>query len=758
MPTAPLSNARSRYWNPLIAGALLVLAAIAAYHNSFSGPFVYDDVPAIKDNPTIKQLWPLTTVLSPPNDSGITVNGRPLLNLSFALNYAFGGLDVTGYHAVNLAIHILAGLALFGLVRRTLLLPALRGSFGTGDAAILPALAVAALWTLHPLQTSSVTYIVQRAESQGGLFFLLTFYCFVRSVDSPNPRLWQTLTFVACLCGMGSKEVVAAAPVLILFFDRAVVSGTFQAAWKRHSPLYVGLAVTWIPLGWLILNSNNRGGTAGFGAGDVSSWHYLLTSAYAIGRYLRLSFWPEGLVFDYGTAVKESLLPVLPQSLLIVSLALGTFYALWRRPLLGFLGLWFFAILAPSSSILPVASETITEHRMYLSLAALITLVVLGAAARFGRTAIVACLALAPLAAGLTYQRNKVYRDELTLWQDAQRTYPSNARAHNNVGEILFRHEKRAEAIACFYEAVRLLPNYIDALNNLGNSLTQQGQEQEALAHLELALRLKPGYAETHNNLGNTFYRLGRKDEAVAHYRDAVRLKPEFADARNNLGVLLAEIGYPQEAIVHYEKALSLRPDYVDAHYNYANALTLVGRTDEARVQFEKTLRLKPDQAKAHNNLGSLLVNLGKMAEAKPHFEAAIRHNGNYADAENNLGVVLFQTGRPGDALPHFEAAVRLNPTYQAARENLAEVRNNLGAQHAQTGDLAAARIQFEAAVNANPANAGAHNNLGVVLWRQGQLAEALPRFREAVRLKPDFADAQKSLADLTALLARSAP
>ncbi len=514
MPTAPSSTARPHLWNSFVAGAILALAALAAYSNSFSGPLVYDDVPTIKDNPTITKLWPLTTVLSPPNDSGITVNGRPLLNLTFALNYAFGGTNVVGYHVVNLAIHLFAGLALFGIVRRTLVLPALRGRFGTGDATLLPALAVALIWTLHPLQTSSVTYIVQRAESQGGLFFLLTFYCFIRSVDSPRPGRWQTLTVLACLCGMGSKEVVAAAPVLVLLYDRAVVSGTFRDAWNRHWKLYAGLAATWLPLAWLIVNSNNRGGTAGFGSGDISSWHYALTSSLAIGKYLKLSFWPDALVFDYGVGVEKSLLPVLPQSILIVTLAAATFYAVWRRPLLGFLGMWFFAILAPSSSILPVASETITEHRMYLSLAALVALVVLGSISLVGRRAVVGFLALAVAAGVYTHERNKDFRDELTLWRDAQRKYPSNARAHNNVGEILFRHEKREEAIACFQEAVRLLPNYIDALNNLGNSLTQQGQMKEALEHLELALRLKPGYAETHNNLGSTLYSLGRKPDA----------------------------------------------------------------------------------------------------------------------------------------------------------------------------------------------------------------------------------------------------
>jgi hypothetical protein len=152
---------------------VLVLAALATYRNSFASPFVFDDRTSIEENQSIRRLWPLGPVLSPPCN-GETVGGRPLLNLSFALNYALGGLDVRGYHAANLAIHLAAALLLLGVVRRTLLLPGLRERFG--GAATPLALAAALLWMVHPLQTESVTYIVQRAESLCGCFYLLTLY------------------------------------------------------------------------------------------------------------------------------------------------------------------------------------------------------------------------------------------------------------------------------------------------------------------------------------------------------------------------------------------------------------------------------------------------------------------------------------------------------------------------------------------------------------------------------------------------------
>ena len=229
---------------------VLIVAGLLAYHNSFTGPFIFDDRLSIQENPTIRHLWPISQPLSPPHAGAATVGGRPVINLSLAINYALGGLDVRGYHALNLGVHILAGLTLFGVVRRTLLQPRLRERFGAVANEL--ALAVAVLWTVHPLQTESVTYIVQRAESIMGLFYLLTLYCFIRGAESPWPRVWYGLCLSACALGMASKQVMASVPLLVMLYDRAFVSRSFREAWRRRWPLYLALASTWILLGYLV--------------------------------------------------------------------------------------------------------------------------------------------------------------------------------------------------------------------------------------------------------------------------------------------------------------------------------------------------------------------------------------------------------------------------------------------------------------------------------------------------------------------------
>lgn len=351
----------------VLAGSLIVVAALAAYQNSFSGPFVYDDRPAILDNDSIRRLWPVGGALSPPEDT--TASGRPLLNLSLALSHALSGREVWGYHALNLLIHVLAGLTLSGVVRRTLRQPVVRERWG---AAALPvALAAATLWTVHPLQTESVTYIIQRAESLMGLFYLLTLYGVIRGADSRRPGAWYVLAVAACLAGMASKEVMVTAPAMVLWYDRTFVAGTFRAAWRQRRPLYLALAGTWLQLAWLMASTGgNRGGTIGSGVG-IPWLAYGLMQYQAFARCLQLSVWPHPLVFEYGTLWVNRATEIVPYAPVVVAGVAGTAVTLRRWPAVGFLGAWFLGILAPTS-LMPGTTQMIVEHRMYLSLAAVV--------------------------------------------------------------------------------------------------------------------------------------------------------------------------------------------------------------------------------------------------------------------------------------------------------------------------------------------------------------------------------------------------
>ncbi len=539
----------------VLGGALIAVAVLAAYANSFSTPFVFDAATILANNPTIRHLG---TALTPPHD-GSTVDGRPLVNLSLAVNYAISGSGVWSYHALNLGIHLLAAWLLYGIVRRTV--P------GGPARAAATAFAIALLWAVHPLQTESVTYIAQRAESLAGLCYLLTLYGFIRGAREDRPA-WLAVSFLACLLGTTAKEVIVSAPLLVLLYDRTFVAGTFRGAWDRRRRYYLALAGTWVPLAVLVLGSAGRHGTAGFAAG-LPWLDYVRTQTYAVVHYLRLAVWPSPLVFDYGTLFGPGRW-YLPGSVLLLLLG-GTIAGLRARDLegrtAGFLGAWFFALLAPTT-LVPVATQTIAEHRMYLPLAAVIAAVVLAISRAVGRPAVLLVAAgIAALGLGrATAARNETYGSELALWRDTAAKRPGNDRAHNNLGNALFAAGLVPEALEQYEQALKLHPqDNAEVQYNLGAALARQGRWPEAIAHATEAVRLAPENPDAHASLGTALANTGRMGEALDQFQAAARLNPASAALHNDLGSAWFFLGHRAEAAAEYREALRIDPGYADA-------------------------------------------------------------------------------------------------------------------------------------------------------------------------------------------------
>jgi tetratricopeptide (TPR) repeat protein len=524
---------------------VIAAATLAAYSGSFRGPFVFDDVPAIVQNPTLRRL---ASAWAPPLDT--TASGRPLLNVSFAVNFLAGGLAPAGYHLANLAIHVAAALVLFGLVRRT-------AELWNLPAAAPIAFAGALLWALHPLQTEAVTYIAQRAESMMGLFYLLTLYCFLRG--------WRGLAVAACLAGMATKEVMVSAPVLVFCFDRTFVAGGFREAWRRRRSFYAALAATWLLLAALVFASHGRNGDVGFGSG-VSWVRYALAQVPALLRYLSLAAWPHPLVFDYGLQWIAEPARIMPQFALLAALvaapAVAFFHGNPRIRAAGFLGLAFWAFLAPTA-LVPGNRQTAAEHRMYLSLAPLAIAAVVWASRRLGRGSAPALAAVAAALGALTWARNADYRSALRLWSDTVAKNPANAYAQINLGNALEETPSRqAKALPHYQVAVRLRPDLPEAHNDLGNALARGRRLADAADELKKAAALNPDVAETHNNLANVLNAEGRTMAAVGEYEAAIRLRPDYPEAHLNLGITLLHVpGREAEGVAHIQTAAALAPD-----------------------------------------------------------------------------------------------------------------------------------------------------------------------------------------------------
>ena len=671
-----------------LAAALIVVAVFLAYRGTFAVPFVLDDNQAITDNYSIRHF---ATAWSPPAET--TVTGRPVVNLSLALNYAAGGLAVRGYHAANLAIHLLAALALFGVIRRTLPSPRLPPALAPDATRI--AGGVALWWAAHPLQTEAVTYTIQRAESLMGLFYLTTLYAFVRGIGSQRSndggpgrasRGWLALSFVACLLGMATKEVMVSAPLLVLLYDRTFVAGSFRDALRLRRGYYAALAATWLVLAALVISAEGRGGTAGLAA-KISPLDYALTQCPAIVHYLRLALWPAPLVFDYGHATTTALSGIVAPALLLLALAVGTLVALrtrsgdtaWGKPALGFLGAWFFALLAPSSSVVPVATQTIAEHRMYLPLAAVLTLLVVALHRGLGRRMMLATVSVVAIALAVaTNERNATYRDALTLWTDTAAKAPDNPRAVTNLGFALLQQGRVEDAQQLYAAAVQRQPNRAETRINYANALTATGRFDEAVAQLAAALRLEPDNLEAHNNFGITLAQSGRIAEAIPHFERAIQLKPAFADSHRNLGLALAQAGRTDEALAQLAESVRLQPRDPVARDFYGFALLKLHRLPEAIRELEAALNFDPQSARVHNHLGLALSQSDRLAEGRTHLAQAVQLAPDDPTMQNDLGVAIASLGRVDEALPYFERAVQLNPRFAEAERNRAWARAQL--------------------------------------------------------------------------------
>jgi tetratricopeptide (TPR) repeat protein len=699
-----MSTVRHFNLRQFAAAAGLVIAAVVAYHNILHAPFIFDDRKAIVENPTIRRLVSFEVLRTPSGATGAGASGRPLVNLSLALNYAIGGLAVEGYHVVNLAIHICAGLLLFGLVRRTLNLSPLAG------AAFPLAWTMTLLWLVHPLQTESVTCVVQRSESLVGLFYLLTLYCFVRSTEPAASGGWAMAAVVACLAGMMTKESMVTAPVVALLYDRTFVAGSFRKAWQQRGRLYLGLAATWLFLGGLLVaRGGSRGAAAGFGLG-ITWWNYALTQCGAIVHYLRLVFWPHPLVVDYGTRVMTEPGQIALPALFLVLLVAATLWALWRAPRLGFLGATFFLLLAPSSSVVPLVAQTVAEHRMYLPLAAVIALVVLGLHALIEHAVASVGTALAIILIGTTVVRNSDYSSELGLWQKTVAACPGNARAHLNLGFALANAGRNTEAMAEYEKALELVPSYADAHYDLGLACFASGQTEQAIAQYEQTLALDPQYQKARQSLASALARSGLWSESIPYYETSLRSRPNDPEVEQGLGFALLQSGRPDEAIGHLQAAVRLAPNYFEARNNLGALFLERGQIDQAVEQFEAALRLQPDNAEVQANLGSALFKLGRAAEAIPHYAEASRLDPENPTAAFRLANALLIAGRAPEAINAYDRVLQLQPD-----------------------------------------NADAHYNLATALAQTGRTAEAIAHFRQTLRLRPGDADTINSLRQLQA-------
>jgi len=633
----------------LRSATLIVIVGALTFANGLSAPFIYDDAAVIAANATSRSPTLVARLLTTPGGAAPTA-GRPLANFSFAVNYAIGGRDVRGYHVVNIAVHLMCALTLFGIVRRTLARSAERGP----DAI---ALVCALVWMVHPLQSEAVDYLSARTESLMALFFLLTLYCSIRAREGSTSAVWQIGAVIACVLGTACKESMAVALPIVALYDRIFLFPSWREAVRSRWSLYAGLAATWIELAWL-MSSAPRGSSAGWSpdpglVAPVTPWVYLLNQAVMIVHYLRLTFWPNGMVLDYGVPRALTLAQVAPQMAIVALLGLLTIVALRRAPAAGFLGAWFFVTLAPSSSVMPIHTEVGAERRMYLASMAIVVLVVVAVhrwagrtfspsalSPRSGRVLLATTLAVVGALAATTIARNAEYASPLTMWRTVVDRWP-NGRARWALATQLKAAGRADEVLPKLREAVA---DYPEAHLGVGEELFAQKQYAEAVDELDAFIHLRPNHVnviDAHEFAGRALAAQGKVDEAIGRFRLILKMVPTYAAAHGRLADLYFQHQRYAEAAEEYAVFLAARRGEAGPWTNYAISLVETGRGDQAVKAFERAVALEPRSGNARRNLAKAYYAQRDLAGAEREAREALRIDARDSEARNILAVVL---------------------------------------------------------------------------------------------------------------------
>jgi tetratricopeptide (TPR) repeat protein len=502
------------------------------------------------------------------------------------------------------------------------------------------------------------------------MFYLMTIYCVIRAETSLHKFSWYALAVATCMVGFASKEVMVTAPLVILVYDRVFLSDSFRQAFRKRWHLYAMLCLVYF---FAIAEARMINDVPGSNAAGTFSMSYGITQCRVIARYLRLSVWPHPLCIDYGWSPVKDLAPTVPSVALIALLGIGSLMALRYAPWFGFIGISFFAILAPSSSFL-VRPDPVFEHRMYLPLALLVIGVVAGIYEIFWRlqarrvfssragTYLMVSLAAA-VVAGLaiaTHFRNRDYQSpELILGQAIER-YPDNIRPYVGLTRKLCSDGRYQEAVAYCGKALNQLPVFT-------------GTDRAALLALQRTddcstiYRQVFYYSMIQNNLALALQRQGKLAESACHFAEALRMTPGNLSAHMNLGSVLFSLGRTQEAIDKYRYVVSLSPSDVDAHQCLAESLLWTGDLQGAVDSYNAVLRLDPHNVLALTRLAWILAtseedSLRDGRKAVQLASKAIRESGHdNAHCLDVLAAAYAQAGMFDDAVKTCRRALELS-------------------------------------------------------------------------------------------------
>ena len=756
---SPLTAAASYSRQDVLAFLALGLLVVVCYLPAMLwGGFVWDDNLYIKVDPVrdVSGLWQIW--FSP---SSIDGEGHywPLVYTTFWLEHKLWGFDPTGYHIVNVMLHLVNTLLVWHLVRRL---------------AVPGAWMVAAVFAVHPLHVESVAWVIERKDVLSGLFYLAAALGWMRFVEQPHSRRYA-LPLVLYAAGLLSKSIVVTLPVALLIWHWWKQGRVTSTDLLRLVPFcVVGLVIT---IGDLSFSRSVV--PVSF---DYSLAERALIAARALWFYTGKLLWPTSLAVIYPRWDIYVADP-LAWGYLIAAVALAV--VLWhfrsqlgRGPLAG--ALFFVVTLSPVLGFVDygyMKYAFVADRYQYLAGIGVMAVVIGAAAYGVGRLSSlwqrgvlgVAAVVLVVLGM-LTWRQASIYRDEETFNRHVIALNPQARNAYRHLGNALYKQKRYEEALDAFRVAVAQRPNYAKVHVGLGSVLNKLGRFEEAETHLHRAIALDPKAKHSHLRLGNALYEQGRYAEAVDTYRVATEQHPDDAVAHSNLGMALNKLKRYKEAETHLRRAIALDSKTKHGHRHLGNALYEQGRYAEAVDAYFVSIEQSPDDAVAHSNLGAALNKLERYEEAETHLRRAIALDSKTKHGHRHLGNALYEQGRYAEAVDAYRVAAEQRPDDAVAHASLGAALNVLGRnEEAEThlhralalnpshtealyflATLWAEQQRYDEMlellqrlINIDPNDAEAHVSMGVAFFFLGRSDEALQHFDQALSLDPTLENAR---------------
>jgi Flp pilus assembly protein TadD len=746
-------QARPLRWFVLPAVFLaLCLAAGLLYCSTMQMPFTFDDVQNIRENPRMRlegfspgEIY--RAAIDHPNKN------RFVSNLSFALNYKVHGWNLWGFHAVNIAFHALAGIFLFLFIRATFATPYGRTLKGPP---VLIAFLAALVWLAHPIQTQAVSYIVQRMTSMAGAFFVAASWAFVRARlagSNPGRLAWASACLLFALLAIGSKENAVTLPVFLLVYEWFFFQNLSRRWLVKALPWLGGCFVVFVIAGLFYVGWDPAGYLEKtYAMRDFSLGERLLTQLRVVSFYISLLILPlpSRLNLLHDIPVSRSLVDpasTLAALFFLAALVAITVLATRKHRLLAFCGLWFFGNLVIESSFIPL--ELVFEHRLYLPSMMLALALVMGVYSLISnrKAALAVVMVAVAFFAWGTWERNKVWQDKFTLFEDVVKKSPENPRGLYAYASALVDEDQPEKALGYALKSVEIRP-------------------KDPKAHFAVARALEHP-------------RMGRNKDAIEYFRKAVQLNPMEGPFWVRLGVALAHDGQAEEAVKSINAGLALAPDNPSVHLNAGRAFLALVRPEEALEVLEKALVLDRHYHLPHGNMGIAHAMMGNTQKANEHFLAFMKHFPDDPLVYINLGRMLLTQGKPREAYGFLQKANELAPenrTLEQALEEAAQAverldnierllarlgseleRNpddaslldRMGNLHRMKGDFAGAVDYHNKALALAPGSPEIHNNLGLAHMATGDFEQARKMLEKALELDPESIPALYNLTSL---------